>query len=382
MRIFKVHCRFAEVSNQMLELYEQNKSNGANGSLANDPSPSDTNRLQAPSELPSSNGHHLQYSPLEKSQTMEVKTDEVSSQRDEDYVAGRVPSSSPLYTPNIVRAPYSDPPSDLPGDTRHGEPSAVGSLLNGRTKQEVIVKKELLRTNGENYEHYHEYQDEVKCSSVRAERTEDAAIGARDSRRRENDDWIAKEKLKERSTIMVKTEVADVKLKTTEEKATEEMDSRKDFTSLDDVNKDKIKAALEKRRKSRGRVDAKPMGIKHEPTNEEELLERELESGVDAAAEAEKSYKDRRDRKMSRVDQEFLVGKENPVDSKKLRAKEEGEGKGPKIEHEVLSVKERLPDIDNVSLKKKNFKEKEGYQQERKQVLYLLLIIQTVGCST
>jgi hypothetical protein len=174
---------------------------------------------------------------------------------------------------------------------------------------------------------------------------------------------------------MVKMEIAEVKLKTTEEKATEEMDSRKDFTSLDDVNKDKIKAALEKRRKSRGRVDVKPVGIKHEPTNEEELLERELESGVDAAAEAEKSNKDRRDRKMSRVDQDLMVGKENPIDSKKVRAKEEGEGKGAKIEHEVLSVKERLPDNDNVSLKKKNFKEKEGYQQERKQVLYLLSTI-------
>ena len=55
---------FAEVSNQMLELYEQNKSSGPTGSLANDPSPSEMNRGLSQYEGPSANGHHHQQNHL------------------------------------------------------------------------------------------------------------------------------------------------------------------------------------------------------------------------------------------------------------------------------------------------------------------------------
>jgi cyclin T len=362
--ILKLVCS-AEVSNQMLELYEQNKSNGATGSLANDPSPSDMNRGQAPFETPSLNGHHHQQSPMAKPEVVEAKVDEASGQRDEEYAGGRVHSSSPLYTPNMVRT-YSDPPSDRPSEARHNGISETSGVqaLNGRIKQETAVKKEVLRSNGEKVEHYHEYREETKTSVARVDRNDDGGLNARE-RRRETEDWIGKEKTKEKTATVVKSETVEIKPKGTETKViTEEKDTKKEFVSLDEVNKDKIKAALEKRRKSR--VEVKPPGVKHEPTNEEELLERELESFVDA--EAEKSVKERRDKKPSRSELDFAGGKEHQPGAKKPRVKEEGDLKS-KIEHDATGLKERVAEGDLAPpTKKKIVKE-----HERKQVLLYFL---------
>jgi len=337
----------------MLELYEQNKTNGATGSLANDPSPSEMNRGQAQYETPSTNGHHHQQSHLTKPEVMEAKVDEASSQRDEEYTGGRVQSSSPLYTPNMVRA-YSDPPSDRPSEARYNGVSETSGVqnLNGRIMQETTIKKEAVRST----EHYHEYREEVKANVARVDRNDDGGLSARE-RRRENEDWIGKEKTKEKPTTVVKSETVEIKTKATV--TTEEKDTKKEFVSLDEVDKDKIKAALEKRRKSRGGSEVKPPGVKHEPTNEEELLERELESGVDTAAEAEKSVKERRDKKFSRgeYDKEYQSG------AKKPRVKEEGEVKS-RIEHDVTVLKERVAEGDLAPpIKKKIVKE-----HERKQV--------------
>lgn len=342
----------------MLELYEQNKTNGATGSLANDPSPSEMNRGQAPFEAPSTNGHLHQQSHLAKPEVLEAKVDEASSQRDEEYAGGRLQSSSPLYTPNMVRA-YSDPPSDRPSEARHNGMSETSGVqnLNGRIMQEIVVKKEVVRSN----EHYHEYREEVKPGFARIDRNDDGGLSARE-RRRENEDWIGKEKTKEKTAIAVKSQTVEIKTKATTV-TTEEKDIKKDFVGLEEVDTDKIKAALEKRRKSRGGSEVKPSGVKHEPTNEEELLERELESGVDTAAEAEKSVKERRDKKLSRGEQDLAGGKEHQSGAKKPRVKEEGEVKN-RIEHDVTVLKERVAEGDLAPpIKKKIVKE-----HERKQV--------------
>ncbi|XP_024368403.1 uncharacterized protein [Physcomitrium patens] len=328
-----------EVSNQMLELYEQNKTNGPTGSLANDPSPSELNRGQSQSEAPSMNGHHHQHqSHSAKPELVESKVDEAFSQRDDEYAGGRMQSSSPLYTPNVVRT-YSDTPSDRQADARHsGVPETSGAqMLNERVKQETVVKK-VGRSNGEKVEHYHEYR-ELKTIGSRGDRNDDGGSGTRE-RRRETEEWIVKEKPKEKASSVVKPEMVEAKTKPAEEK-----DVKKEFVSLDEVNKDKIKAALEKRRKSRVVSEFKPQGVKHEPTNEEELLERELESGVDAAAEAEKSVKERRDRKFSRGEHDLLVSKDYQSGAKNSRVKEEGDIKN-RIEHDVTDLKKRVADAD------------------------------------
>ncbi|KAG6696480.1 hypothetical protein I3843_09G146100 [Carya illinoinensis] len=55
------------------------------------------------------------------------------------------------------------------------------------------------------------------------------------------------------------------------------------------IDKDKLKAALEKRRKSRGEITRKK-----DVMDEDDLIERELEDGVELAAEDEKNKRDRR----------------------------------------------------------------------------------------
>ena len=55
------------------------------------------------------------------------------------------------------------------------------------------------------------------------------------------------------------------------------------------IDKDKVKVALENRRKSRGEFTRKKDVI-----DEDDLIERELEDGVELAAEDEKNKRDRR----------------------------------------------------------------------------------------
>lgn len=57
------------------------------------------------------------------------------------------------------------------------------------------------------------------------------------------------------------------------------------------IDKDKVKAALEKRRKSRGGGD---MTRKRDLMDEDDLIERELEDGIELAAESEKTKRDRK----------------------------------------------------------------------------------------
>lgn len=349
----------AEVSNQMLELYEQNKSNGATGSLANDPSPSEMHRGHLQYEAPCANGHHHQQSQVTKSEGVEAKMDEASSRREEEYGGGRVQSSSPLYTPNMVRA-YSDPPSERPSEGRQNGVSEAPGVAgtNGRVVAETSVKKEVVRST----EHYHEYREEVKGDGGRVDRGEEGGSSGRE-RRRENEDWIGKEKTKERTVAAVRT--AETVETTTTTKATvvaEEKESRQGFVSLDEVDTDKIKAAMEKRRKSRGGGEAKGGVAKQEPTNEEELLERELESGVDTAAEAEKSVKERREKKVGRGEYEVGGGKEQGSGAKKARVKEEGEAKS-RVEHEVTVGKER--GAEGNAMKKVGKEQERGVQRER-----------------
>ncbi|GLJ32218.1 hypothetical protein SUGI_0648450 [Cryptomeria japonica] len=76
----------------------------------------------------------------------------------------------------------------------------------------------------------------------------------------------------------------------------EDSKGKKTWIGLGEVNKDKVKAALEKRRKSRGEgMDPRPIKGKFEPVDVEDLIERELESGIEAAAKVEKA-KERKER--------------------------------------------------------------------------------------
>nr|PNR45325.1 hypothetical protein PHYPA_015096 [Physcomitrium patens] len=295
-----------EVSNQMLELYEQNKSNGPTGSLANDPSPSEMKRGHAPMENPSTNGYHHQQSPMAKPEAVESKMDEASSQWDDKYAGGRVQSSSPDLAWRC-----SDPSSEQPSDARHnGFPETSGvQASNGRINSETFSKKESVKSNGE---HCHETQEEVKNGVGRGDRSDEGRPSARE-RRKDGENLNGKDK---KADTVVNSETLDTKVET------EEKDRKKEFVSLDGVNTDKIKAALEKRRKSRVGLESRPSNVTHEPINEDELLERELESGVDAVAEAEKYGKERKDRKPLRGLKERVAEGDLAASSRKKVVKE------------------------------------------------------------
>ncbi|CAM6046399.1 unnamed protein product [Sphagnum compactum] len=101
--------------------------------------------------------------------------------------------------------------------------------------------------------------------------------------------------------VTVQTLVSVIKVepgerRTTEAKMESVDDSKPAWGSLEEVNTDKVKAAMEKRRRSRGgTINAHPTFDKVEPSNEEELLERELESGVEAAVHAQSDHAGRRE---------------------------------------------------------------------------------------
>lgn len=154
----------------MLELYEQNRTNGATGSLANDPSPSEMHRGHAPvssMQAPSTNGNHQYQSTSENPQAMESTADEVSSKQVEDKTGSTMRSLSPA--------------SDRLSDARQkGTPEPLGAskILNGRIKQETIVKNKVLRPNGEKFDHHVEHREEVTFSVTQVDRNGDGDSAA------------------------------------------------------------------------------------------------------------------------------------------------------------------------------------------------------------
>lgn len=79
------------------------------------------------------------------------------------------------------------------------------------------------------------------------------------------------------------------------------------------IDKDKLKAALEKRRKERGE-----MTIKKDVMDEDDLIERELEDGVELAVENEKNKRERRQNWSKPADEEHGKDHEETGDGRQL----------------------------------------------------------------
>jgi len=98
-----------------------------------------------------------------------------------------------------------------------------------------------------------------------------------------------------------------------------DIEGKQSWVTLDNVNKDKVKAALEKRRRSRGEgMDPQPTKPEVDLIDEDDLI-RELESGVEAAAQVEKAKQERKEswaRSLYRAEQEGI----------ELRKERRGEG--------------------------------------------------------
>uniref|UniRef100_A0A0A9DM47 Uncharacterized protein n=1 Tax=Arundo donax TaxID=35708 RepID=A0A0A9DM47_ARUDO len=107
------------------------------------------------------------------------------------------------------------------------------------------------------------------------------------------------------------------------------------------IDKDKVKAALEKRRKSKGDVSRK-VGV----MDDDDLIERELEHGVELAAEDEKTKQERRPHPAHREDQHNA--------SRMTENTEEGE-------LSMDSQEYRSPELDN--RKRKDVHEHRNYDR-------------------
>eukprot|EP01018_Ginkgo_biloba_P035118 Gb_10896 [translate_table: standard] len=118
-------------------------------------------------------------------------------------------------------------------------------------------------------------------------------------------------------------------------------EQRWSHVGIGDVNKDKVKAALEKRRKSRGeRINLNPNMPKADLIDEDALIELELESGVEAAAKAEKVKQERKE------SQPELCYRPEQEDLKLRKECSNGGGNG---------VKRKRSDDENTSKKRERF---------------------------
>jgi hypothetical protein len=188
-------CWVAEVSNQMLELYEQNKS--GTGSRLSDPTSSAglNNQLrglapaQATTDVPPANGH------------------------------------CPL--PATVK-------------TQSEEVKAISTFVDVHATQGEFTEAQSSLEEGED-------MAESKVDLVEMKST-DATV----------------------QTLVSVTKVEPGERRTTEAKMESVDDSKPAWGSLEEVNTDKVKAAMEKRRRSRGgTINAHPTFDKVEPSNEE-----------------------------------------------------------------------------------------------------------------
>lgn len=127
-----------------------------------------------------------------------------------------------------------------------------------------------------------------------------------------------------------------------------DIEGKRSRVTLDDVNKDKVKAALEKRRKSRGEgTDPRPTKPEVDLIDEDDLI-RELESGVEAAAQAEKAKQERKEswaRSLYRAEQEGVETR------KEQRDEGENIAKRKKLNLESFPEKRRSKSSDWVPVK-------------------------------
>jgi cyclin T len=264
INIFLNHyCYFclAEVSNQMLELYEQNRvppSQGSEveGSVGSGPGPSHR-ALSKPASV-----------------TEEQASKQISSRL--------VPDSSADN--------HSMPQRSMQNQSNENGSTEMGSVI---TDHEVDVEIK----DGQHPEHL--LQKEVMREVPNRFKSGTERVGGEDQERiaernesAEAGEWRDDGPSRKSSSMVGRNlELRDGPVGQSPKEA------------IKMIDKDKVKAALEKRRKSRGEITRKK-----DVMDEDDLIERELEDGVELAVEDEKNKRDRRQSwsKYENLDQEEI----------------------------------------------------------------------------
>jgi cyclin T len=237
---------FAEVSNQMLELYEQNRVPQSQGS-------------EVEGSAGGGSGHRL------LTRTPAVSEDPVSKQ-----TSSRAAPEPVCQDINVA------PPRNT-----HTQNNENGS---GETESVITDHKVEVETR-DNQHHEHVSHKEITREDPNKFRYEAEQIGEGDQKRTagrnegaEAGEWRDDAVSRKSSSIVGRN--LDLREGPVNQ-------SPKDAIKM--IDKDKVKAALEKRKKSRGETTRKK-----DIMDEDDLIERELEDGVELAAEDEKIKRERR----------------------------------------------------------------------------------------
>lgn len=242
-----VHFLSAEVSNQMLELYEQNRvppsndTEGATGGGA-------TNRPAA--KVPTSN-------------------DENATTKNHSQ-AGATSSRLETLKPAASKTLFESSATNLVGQpvSNHGRSSDYGSAEMKHSAEDEAKDNHHLECEPlPHKENSQEAQDLVKSRSGYGEEQESNV---------------------ERSEMK---EAGDLKVKYTSRNLDHRDGTfvRPPQEAIKKIDRDKVKAALEKRKKATGHITKKA-----EVMDDDDLIERELEDGIELSAQSEKINQDRR----------------------------------------------------------------------------------------
>ncbi|GMY23857.1 cyclin-t1-5 [Fagus crenata] len=237
-----------EVSNQMLELYEQNRVPPSQGSEAEG----------------SAGGGSSHRAP--------GKPQAVNEEQASKHISSR-PAPDHSSADN-----HGMPPRSMQNQSNENGSAEMGSVITDY-KVDVDVK------DGQHPEHFPQKENMREVTNRSKSGTE--RVGGEDQERNsgrnetaEPGEWrddCASRKSSSSSMVGRNLELREGPLGQSPKEA------------IKMIDKDKVKAALEKRRKSRGEITRKK-----DVMDEDDLIERELEDGVELAAEDEKNKRDRR----------------------------------------------------------------------------------------
>ncbi|KAH9329274.1 hypothetical protein KI387_001382, partial [Taxus chinensis] len=307
-----------EVSNQMLELYEQNRNVPPSRGSEPDGSLSASNRQKlgntqlSSEEPPSANGH---------SQTV--------------FSSAAVHPASGLPQADNTSHVYK---RDASADPQNTEKNVAN---NYNAKQNMAFEQVYSETQGFAEENIctnqasgstvtkYSLQDDTKheldpspSGRGREKVDEGANISKLNKMKHSADDFERRETEDSRRDVnggqdneLQETTLGD---ETRGGSGSNDTERKKSHGGLDEINKEQLKAILEKRKRSRGELlDSKPTISKSDDMDEDDLIERELEIGVVEAAEAEKAKQERRDvwsKSLYKVEQEGAGIKKERLD--------------------------------------------------------------------
>ncbi|XP_059666674.1 cyclin-T1-5-like isoform X2 [Cornus florida] len=253
-KFLKVKLPSDEVSNQMLELYEQNRAPLSQASeMEGSAGGGATHR--APSKAPAGNEEHV--------------TNNSNSQ-----------GGGTTSKPGTLKPASSRPvPDQSYGDNHGGLPNTSQSRNNDYGNTEM---KSISDHNGEiNGDQHHEQEQFIHQENM-GEVQNKSRFGSDVHGEEDQERSSGRNEIREAGQFKDKYHGRNLEYRDgTLGQSPQEV--------IKKIDKDKVKAALEKRRKSRG-----DMPRKTDLMDEDDLIERELEDGIELAAESEKVKRDRR----------------------------------------------------------------------------------------